>query len=59
MPADTKSLKLQNYIGGKWVESAASECLDVTNPATGEILATVPLTPPEEVDRAAHSPGPR
>ncbi len=53
MPADAKSFKVQNYIGGKWMDSAARECLDVPNPATGEILATVPLSLVEEVDQAA------
>lgn len=47
--------KLNNYIDGAWVESSASEYLDVPNPATAEILARVPLSPPEEVDRAAQA----
>ena len=35
---------LCNYIGGRWVPSAASESVDVTNPATGEVLARAPLS---------------
>ena len=43
---------LKNYIGGTWVESTATEYLDVNNPATGEVIARTPLSPAEEVDRA-------
>jgi malonate-semialdehyde dehydrogenase (acetylating)/methylmalonate-semialdehyde dehydrogenase len=46
---------LQNFIDGKWQPSIATETLDVINPATGEILAQVPLSPAEEVDRAAEA----
>lgn len=45
--------KLLNYINGAWRESAAERYLNVPNPATDEVLATVPLTPPSEVDEAA------
>src|SRR5512146_701781 len=45
--------KLLNYINGQWVASTASEWLPVVNPATAEVLGEVPLSPPEEVDRAA------
>ena len=45
--------KLNNYIDGNWIESTASNILEVHNPATAEVLATVPLSPAEEVDRAA------
>ncbi len=44
--------RLKNYIGGVWVESAATEYLDVTNPATAEVIARTPLSPAEEVDQA-------
>ncbi len=44
---------LPNYINSTWQESAADELLDVTNPATGEVLAHVPLSPAEEVHQAA------
>lgn len=45
--------KLLNYVNGAWRESAAERYLEVRNPATDEVLATVPLTPPGEVDEAA------
>jgi malonate-semialdehyde dehydrogenase (acetylating)/methylmalonate-semialdehyde dehydrogenase len=47
--------RLQNYIDGQWCESAATEDLDVVNPATCEVLARVPLSPACEVDKAAQA----
>lgn len=44
---------LKNYINGEWVESTATEFEDVFNPATGELIAKVPLSTKEEVDHAA------
>ncbi|HEX6804385.1 MAG TPA: CoA-acylating methylmalonate-semialdehyde dehydrogenase [Terriglobales bacterium] len=41
-----------NYFDGAWQNSAASEWQDVTNPATGEVLARVPLSDSAEVNRA-------
>ena len=35
--------KLTNFINGQWADSHASEWRDVVNPATGEVLAIVPL----------------
>lgn len=43
---------LKNYIGGEWVESSSSERLPIHNPATGEVIGYVPLSTPEEVNRA-------
>jgi malonate-semialdehyde dehydrogenase (acetylating)/methylmalonate-semialdehyde dehydrogenase len=47
--------KLSNYINGQWVDSTASEWQEVTNPATGEVLARVPLTSPGEVALAVEA----
>ena len=46
---------MHNYIGGDWQASAASETVPVINPATGEELGRVPLSPAAEVDRAVQS----
>ena len=43
--------KLQNYVNGTWQASTATEYLEVTNPATAEVLAEVPLSPGSDVDR--------
>src|SRR6266567_638762 len=45
-------LKLTNYIDGQWTDSHASEWRDVVNPATGEVLASVPLADAAEVNTA-------
>ena len=45
-------LVLDNFINGAWVKSTGATLLDVTNPATGEVLAKVPLSPAADVDAA-------
>ena len=45
--------KVKNFIGGDFDLPSASDYLDVINPATYQTIAEVPLTPSEEVDRAA------
>jgi malonate-semialdehyde dehydrogenase (acetylating) / methylmalonate-semialdehyde dehydrogenase len=52
MEAATQTRLLDNYIAGKWTASAGSEALDVTNPATGETLARVPLSSAADLDAA-------
>ena len=48
--ADTRLLG--NYVGGRWVAATAGEQRDVRNPATGEMLARVPLSSAADVDAA-------
>lgn len=43
---------LKNYVAGRWESSASTEVLEVHNPATGEVIAYVPVSTPEEVHRA-------
>lgn len=43
---------LKNYIDGEWVASRSSNLLDVTNPATGEVVAQTPLSLAEETKAA-------
>ena len=43
---------LRNFVGGKWVESATSEFLDVYNPARGEVIARTPLSTASDLDAA-------
>lgn len=47
--------QLNNYINSEWRPSAASAYLDVTNPATQELLAQVPLSPAADVDLAVQA----
>jgi malonate-semialdehyde dehydrogenase (acetylating)/methylmalonate-semialdehyde dehydrogenase len=46
---------LKNYIDGEWVESESTEILDVTNPATGEVIGRVPLSTPAEMEQAVRA----
>jgi malonate-semialdehyde dehydrogenase (acetylating)/methylmalonate-semialdehyde dehydrogenase len=48
----TPANPLSNYVGGDWVASASGELLDVTDPASGAVLARVPFSSGEELDRA-------
>ena len=43
---------LANYVGGRWISASSSGLLDVTNPASGEVLARVPLSGAAEVGAA-------
>ncbi len=47
--------RLQNYVNGVWQDSLASDYLDVVNPATGDVLAQVPLSSASEVDEATQA----
>jgi malonate-semialdehyde dehydrogenase (acetylating)/methylmalonate-semialdehyde dehydrogenase len=44
--------RLQNFVGGAWVDSSASETVEVHNPATGEVIGECPLSSAAEVDTA-------
>src|SRR5258708_16248119 len=44
--------KLTNYINGQWTEARSSEWRDVVKPATGDVLASVPLADAAEVNTA-------
>jgi malonate-semialdehyde dehydrogenase (acetylating)/methylmalonate-semialdehyde dehydrogenase len=48
-------VKLTNYINGQWIESRAAEWREVVNPATGEVLASVPLADAAEVNVAVEA----
>jgi len=45
-------LKEANFIAGAWVGADSGETIDVTNPATGEVLGTVPACGAAETTRA-------
>ncbi|UXA13840.1 aldehyde dehydrogenase [Mycobacterium sp. SMC-8] len=40
------------FIGGKWVEPATSDVIEVRSPATGEVVGKVPLASAADVDAA-------
>jgi 1-pyrroline dehydrogenase len=45
----------QAFVGGKWVDSASGETMEVIAPATGEVIAEVPRCGAEDVDRAVEA----
>ncbi|MGO4110075.1 CoA-acylating methylmalonate-semialdehyde dehydrogenase [Paenibacillus sp. YAF4_2] len=48
-------VKVRNYIHGEWLEPASGRYEDVQNPATGEVIARVPYSGQEDVDRAVQA----
>jgi len=55
METTTNTKVIQNYIAGEWVESSTSLREKVYNPATGEVIAEVPLSTKEDVDKAVRA----
>jgi len=49
---DPKLLRNQCYVDGQWVDADSGKTLAVTNPATGELLGTVPSVGAAETRRA-------
>ncbi|MFX1578175.1 MAG: CoA-acylating methylmalonate-semialdehyde dehydrogenase [Promethearchaeota archaeon] len=43
---------LKNYINGEWVESNSTDIREVLNPATGGVIAKVPMSTAEETEEA-------
>jgi succinate-semialdehyde dehydrogenase/glutarate-semialdehyde dehydrogenase len=53
MPAETNAfLKNKNLIDGKWMDADSGETINVNNPATGEIIGTIPKSGKAETARA-------
>jgi len=51
----TQASELQNYVDGAWRRAAATEYVDVANPANAEILARTPLSTAADVDAAVQA----
>lgn len=47
--------KLKNFINGKWVEASTTEYLDVPNPATEDVLARVPISTKDDLNKAVEA----
>jgi aldehyde dehydrogenase (NAD+) len=43
------------YIGGQWVDPAGEDTIDVVNPATEEVIGSIPAGTPEDADRAVRA----
>src|ERR1700748_2188983 len=53
LPIKDKSLfRQQCFIDGQWVDADSGKTIDVVNPATGEILGTIPNMGAAETKRA-------
>lgn len=46
---------IPNFVGGEWVASSAVDSLPVADPATGEVIAHVPLSAGADVRRAVEA----
>ncbi|KWX73672.1 methylmalonate-semialdehyde dehydrogenase [Paenibacillus riograndensis] len=44
--------KVKNYVNGVWVDSSSGQQEEVFNPATGEVIAYVPISSLDELDDA-------
>ena len=47
--------KYKNLVGGEWVDAASGETMEVLNPSTGEVIAEVPRSSAEDVERAVEA----
>jgi malonate-semialdehyde dehydrogenase (acetylating) / methylmalonate-semialdehyde dehydrogenase len=45
-------IKVANYVNGRWRQATTAEWLDVSNPASGELIAQVPISTAAEVAAA-------
>ncbi|MBC8468834.1 MAG: CoA-acylating methylmalonate-semialdehyde dehydrogenase [Planctomycetes bacterium] len=46
---------VKNYINGKWITPENDGYLDIENPCTGQIIGKVPLSTPDETNRAVNA----
>lgn len=52
MQTVTEKKTLSNFVNGQWVKSKTDKYEEVPNPATGEILAEVPISTAEDLEEA-------
>src|SRR5690625_3878223 len=55
MSVAQQEVQLLNYVGGAWTRSNAREHAPVHNPATGEVIARVPLSAASDVAEAVQA----
>ncbi|QOV11378.1 CoA-acylating methylmalonate-semialdehyde dehydrogenase [Viridibacillus arvi] len=51
----TEKKTLSNFINGQWVKSSTESYIEVPNPATGEILAEVPISTQQDLEKAVEA----
>ncbi len=55
MASNATDTQMMNHIGGEWVLASGTDSLDVTNPATGEVLGHMIVSNEADVDKAVAS----
>lgn len=50
--AEQASTRVQNFVGGEWLDAVDGAVMPVTNPATGQVIAQAPRGARADVDRA-------
>src|SRR3984885_1179637 len=58
MNSPAKSIEVEihgNFVDGREIEASRGEMLDVRNPATGDVIAKIPNSTKEDIDRAMTS----
>src|SRR3954449_12634052 len=45
-------LKTRAFVNGEWINAASGKTFDVTNPATGELIASIPDMNRDDVSQA-------
>jgi betaine-aldehyde dehydrogenase/aminobutyraldehyde dehydrogenase len=48
-------LQCKNFVGGDWVDASNGETMEVLNPATGDVIAEVPRSTADDVERAVEA----
>jgi succinate-semialdehyde dehydrogenase/glutarate-semialdehyde dehydrogenase len=54
---DMSLFRQQAYVDGAWIDADSGETIDVTNPATGEVMGTIPKLGAAETRRAVEAAG--
>ena len=54
-PAATEVEVHGNFVDGREIEAGGGQMLDVLNPATGDVIARIPNSTSEDIDRAMKS----
>ncbi|WP_077328748.1 CoA-acylating methylmalonate-semialdehyde dehydrogenase [Virgibacillus siamensis] len=49
---ETEVKTIKNYVNGEWIDATSDKTEKVFNPATGEVIAHVPISSKEDLDKA-------
>src|SRR5258705_1703459 len=58
IPAKHSAIEVEvhgNFVDGREIEAGAGQMLDIRNPATGDVIARIPNSTAEDIDRAMKS----